>query len=274
MVIDLDEDDAATTRAIADLHRRRGELAAAARLTAEADAYERLLAHAAFWFDQIVTATDEDTLACRRRHRSTVAATVPNAVPVGLARPLRSAAHGPPSLLFVGNLNYLPNRDAAERLATHILPAFRRHFEAAALHLAGAGEAAARLARYPGVHVHGFVADLKPLYARASMSVLPLRAGGGSRLKILESFAYGVPVVATPIAASGLDVSDGNQLLVAEDDADLVDAALRIATDRDFAGQLAARAARFVAQKHDAAAIAARIADLAREPGAFECAPC
>ncbi len=60
MVIDLDEDDAATHRAIADLHHRRGELAAAARLAAEADAYERLADHAARWFDQIVTATDQE----------------------------------------------------------------------------------------------------------------------------------------------------------------------------------------------------------------------
>jgi glycosyltransferase involved in cell wall biosynthesis len=151
---------------------------------------------------------------------------------------------------------------------------FRRHFEAAELHLAGAGEAAARLAHHPGVTVHGFLADLGPLYARARMTIVPLRAGGGSRLKILESFAYGLPVVATPTAALGLDVSDGDQLLIAADNSDLVAAALRIATDSDFAGRLAARAARFVAEKHDEEAVAARIADLAREPDAFERTVC
>jgi glycosyltransferase involved in cell wall biosynthesis len=274
MVIDLDEDDAATKRAIADLHHRRGELAAASRLAAEADAYERLVAHAAPWFDQIVTATDRDSRACRHRHRSSAVTTVPNAVTVRVASPRRSHGHGPPSILFVGNLNYLPNLDAAERLAVRILPVFRHHFEAAELHLAGAGEAAARLAHHPGVKVHGFVADLGPLYARAAMTIVPLRAGGGSQLKILESFAYNLPVVATPTAASGLDVSDGDQLLVADDDSDLVAAALRIATDSDFAGRLAARAARFVAGKHDAEAVAARIADLAREPDAFERTVC
>ena len=171
--------------------------------------------------------------------------------------------------MFVGNLNYLPNRDAAERLARGILPLLRRHFEAAELHLAGAGEAAARLAHHPGVKVHGFVADLGPLYARARMTIVPLRAGGGSRLKILELFAHRLPVVATPTAALGLDVSDGEQLLIADDDADLVAAAVRVAMDRDFAGRLAARAARFVAERHDAEAVAARIADLAGDPDAF-----
>jgi glycosyltransferase involved in cell wall biosynthesis len=274
MVIDLDEDDAATNRAIADLHHRRGELAAASRLAAEADAYEWLVAHAAGWFDQIVTATDQDSRACRHRHPSSAVTTVPNAVTVGVASPSRSHGHEPPLVFFVGNLNYLPNRDAAERLAVHILPVFRRHFEAAELHLAGAGEAAVRLAHHPGVNVHGFVADLGPLYARARMAIVPLRAGGGSRLKILESFAYGLPVVATPIAASGLDVSDGDQLLIADDNSDLVAAALRIATDSDFAEQLAVRAARFVAERHDAEAVAARIADLAREPDALERTVC
>jgi glycosyltransferase involved in cell wall biosynthesis len=269
MVIDLDEDDAATKRAIANLHYRRGEPAAASRVAAEADAYERLIAHAACWFDQIVTATDRDAWACRHRHRSISVATVPNAVPVRVAGPRRSHGNGPPSVFFVGNLNYLPNRDAAERLAVRILPMFRRHFETAELLLAGAGEAAARLKHLPGVKVHGFVPDLGPLYARARMTIVPLRAGGGSQLKVLESFAYGLPVVATPTAASGLDVSDGDQLLIADDDSDLVAAAARIATDSDFAGRLAARAARFIARKHDAEAVAARIADLARGPDAF-----
>jgi polysaccharide biosynthesis protein PslH len=274
MVIDLDEDDAATNRAIADLHHRRGELAAASRFAAEADAYERLVAHAGRWFDQIVTATDQDSRACRHRHRSSTVTTVPNAVTVRNASPRRYHGHGPPLVFFVGNLTYLPNRDAAERLAVRILPAFRRHLESAELHLAGAGGAAARLGHHPGVKVHGFVADLGPLYARARMTIVPLRAGGGSRLKILESFAYGVPVVATPAAASGLDVSDGDQLLIADDNSDLVAAAFRIATDGNFAGRLAARAARFVAERHDADVVAARIANLAREPDAVERTVC
>jgi glycosyltransferase involved in cell wall biosynthesis len=274
MVIDLDEDDAATTRAIADLHHRRGEFEAASRAAAEADAYARLVAHAAPWFDQIVTATDQDARACRRRHGSSAVTTVPNAVTLSVASPRQPHGHGPPSVLFVGNLNYLPNLDAAETLAVRILPAFRRHFEAAELHLAGAGEAAARLAHHPGVKVHGFVADLGPLYARARLTIVPLRAGGGSRLKILEAFAHELPVVATPTAASGLEVSDGDQLLIADDDAGLVAAALRIATDGEFAGRLAARAARFVAERHDADVVAARIADLAREPGAPERTVC
>ena len=70
------------------------------------------------------------------------------------------------------------------------------------------------------------------------MTIVPLRAGGGSRLKILEAFAHRLPVVATPTAALGLDLSDGEQLLIADDDADLVAAALRIAIDSDFAGRL------------------------------------
>lgn len=268
MVLDIDEDDAATMRAIAELHCHRGETDAASRSVAEADAYASLAAHCLGWFDQIVTASDLESEALRRRHRLDVVTTVTNAVDARVAPKRRSHDNKPPSLLFVGNLDYVPNLDAAERLAASILPALRRRFPAAELHLAGAGKAAARFARLSGVHVHGFVADLGPLYDRAHVTVVPLRAGGGSRLKILEAFAYGLPVVATPVAAAGLDVSNGDQLLIADDDAELVVAALRIATDVNLAGRLAASAARFVAEKHDAEAIAARIADLARGPGA------
>ncbi len=269
MVLDIDEDDAATVRAIAELQSHRGEIDAARRSVAEAGAYARFAAHCLGWFDHIVTASDLESEALRRHHRLGVVTTVTNAVDARISAKRRSHDTKPPSLLFVGNLNYVPNLDAAERLATSILPALRRRFPAAELHLAGAGKAAVQFARRSGVHAHGFVADLGPLYDRASVTVVPLRAGGGSRIKILEAFAYGLPVVATPVAAAGLDVSDGDQLLIADDDTELVGAALRIATDVNLAGRLTVSAARFVAENHDIEAVAARIADLARRPRAI-----
>ncbi len=269
MVLDIDEDDAATVRAIAGLQSLRGEIDAAAHSVAEASAYERLSAHCLAWFDQIITASDLESEALRRHHHLGVVTTVANAVDVRALSKSRPRDNKPPSLLFVGSLDYLPNLDAAERLALSILPALRRRLPGAELHLAGAGKAAARFARRSGVNVHGFVADLGPLYQRANVTIVPLRAGGGSRLKILEAFSYGLPVVATPAAAAGLDLSNGDQLLIADDDAELVVAALRITTDEKLAERLAASAARFVAENHDAEAVATRIADLANRPRAI-----
>ena len=263
LILDIDEDDAATMRAIANLHSDRGESEAALRGVMEAQAYTRLAARGLSWFDQIVTSSELESAALRQNYNLPAVATVPNAVDVRRANPRRSAISGPPTVLFIGNLDYLPNLDAAERLATSILPALRQLDPAAELHLVGAGAGAAPLAQHTGVHVHGFVADLEPVYARANVTVVPLRAGGGSRLKILEAFAQGLPVVATPTAALGLDVNDGDQLLIADIDADLAAAALRVATDADLAQRLTASAAQFATENHDAETIAARFGTLA-----------
>jgi glycosyltransferase involved in cell wall biosynthesis len=158
-------------------------------------------------------------------------------------------------------MDYVPNLDAAEQLVTSILPALRQQASTADLHLVGSGDGATSLARYPGVTVHGFVDDLAPLYARADVAVIPLRAGGGSRVKILEAFAHGLPVVATSTAALGLDVENGDQLLIADTQADLVTAALHVVTDAKLAKHLVISAQRFVNENHDVDVIAGRISD-------------
>jgi glycosyltransferase involved in cell wall biosynthesis len=260
-VLDLDEDDAATLRAIADLHHRRGEAAEAAGAMAEAEAYRRMGGHCIGWFDQVATASKLEAEALPYQHSiGASVSTIPNAVATDVADAKAFARVGPATLVFVGNMDYMPNIDAAERLANSLLPAIRRRLPGAELHLAGSGRGCAKVMGRAGVRVHGFVADLARLYRLATVAVVPLRAGGGSRLKLLEAFAHGVPVVATAAAAAGLEVYDGEQLLIAEDDAGLVEAALRVATDIQLARRLTAAASRFVAEKHDLGQVAGQIA--------------
>ena len=73
------------------------------------------------------------------------------------------------------------------------------------------------LPRHPAAHFTGYVPDIRPVVARSWASVVPLRAGGGTRLKILESMALGTPVVSTSKGAEGLDVTDGENILIADD---------------------------------------------------------
>lgn len=259
-VLDVDEDDEVTLRAIADLHHRRGEADEAARAASEAGAYRRFADNCLDWFDQVVTASEAETEGLRRRCSvSAPIFTIPNAVETGIAHVGTREQPGPITLVFVGNMDYAPNFDAAERLADAIFPAIRRRLPGAELHLAGAGRGCAKMADRPGVRIHGFVADLAALYRLATVAVVPLRAGGGTRLKLLEAFAHGVPVVATAAAAAGLEVRDGDHLLMAENDEGLIAATLRIATDARLARRLVAAAAQFVAEAHDAVQIAGRI---------------
>ena len=140
----------------------------------------------------------------------------------------------PPTLLFVGHLGYAPNIDAAQRLALHILPGIQDHFPQARLLLAGRypKPAVGELADRKGVELHENPARLADLFSQSSLSLVPLRAGGGSRIKILEAAAWGIPVVATPIAAEGLVLEPDREILLADTDAELVRLAVALLTNR------------------------------------------
>jgi polysaccharide biosynthesis protein PslH len=121
-------------------------------------------------------------------------------------------------LVYNGALSYAPNKDAVLWFVEAILPKITEQVPEAHLVVTGRADAAPEsLRHHPQVRLTGFVPELAPVLAQAQVSVVPLRAGGGTRLKILEAWAAGLPVVATTIGAAGLDGSqDGEHLLLAD----------------------------------------------------------
>lgn len=262
LILDSDDDDEATLSAIADLYILRGDDPAANAARAEASTYSCFAAGCLPWFDQVLAASPIDARALAERHGLDNVATLRNAVSVGPPPAARFSVQEP-NLLFVSNLDYLPNRDAAERLATLLMPAIRKELAGARLHLVGAGGGIhiEHLGREPGVTMHGPVDNLTTLYRRADLAVVPLRAGGGSRLKILDAFANNIPVVATPEAAAGLDVHDGRELLLASSDEELVRAVFRVASDPELSVSLATGAWHYVSTHHELDTVAQSLAD-------------
>ncbi len=122
-------------------------------------------------------------------------------------------------LLFLGSLDWYPNLDAAEYLLEEILPLILAHLPEAKLRIVGRRsppDLAKRITRCSGVDFVGEVADVRPHIARAAVFLVPLRVGGGSRIKILEALAMGKAVVSTTVGAEGLAVRDGVHLLLAD----------------------------------------------------------
>lgn len=235
--LDLDDDDEA-------FHAASGD-------TAEAAAYRRLVATFGPSFARLAAASPDDAAALQRRHGVSVSV-LPNTVhpPTRLVR----APDPAPDLLFVGNLGYPPNALATKMLAETILPAVRRSsglpVTATIVGDYSGDETIARLATHPGVRLCGFVEDLQPLYDRATVAVVPLYAGSGTKIKLLEAFANQVPVVTTPAGVAGLGVESGVHLLVAEDEDQLVSHTVTLLRDATAARRMAAAAAAYVGEHH------------------------
>lgn len=162
----------------------------------------------------------------------------PPAVPLG-----RRAVGRPPTVLLPGFLRYLPNIDAATRLVHDIGPILQTRRPDVQIRLVGLGDARTEvLHRPPAVVVTGRVDDMATELGRADVVAVPLRHGGGTRIKILEAFAHRIPVVSTHLGAQGLAVRDGEHLLLRDGDADFASACLSLLEDEDLRSSLVERA--------------------------------
>ncbi len=123
-----------------------------------------------------------------------------------------------PLVLYVGSLSWQPNADAVKFLLRHVLPELKSKMPDVRIRVIGRGadDELIRMRDQPGVEILTNVDDVRPHLAQAHVLAVPLEAGGGSRLKILEAFAAGLPVVSTAVGAEGIDAEDGRHLLLAE----------------------------------------------------------
>ncbi len=157
-------------------------------------------------------------------------------------------SHATPVLLYLGALSWQPNAKAAEILAREVLPQVRQEFPTAVLKIVGRnpGPEVQALAALPGVEVHANVPDVGVYLAEATLLTVALDSGGGTRLKILEAFAAGLPVVSTPVGCEGIDAIQGQHLWIANREqfaSTVIDAlsAPQLATEFAERGRLLAR---------------------------------
>jgi len=153
-------------------------------------------------------------------------------------RPLRD---GPPTALFVGFQGYPPNADASRWLVEGIWPRVRQRLPDAELRIVGGQGESLHLAG-PGVVVTGAVGDMSAEIAAAHVAAMPLRFGGGTRIKVLEAFANGLPVAATPMAVEGIGCRSDQDLLVGSSASELAEACARLLTEDALRARLAAAA--------------------------------
>ena len=163
----------------------------------------------------VVTSSREEPVV-RSAAPGTPTAVVPNGVDIDHFTP-SGAAVEPNSLVFNGILDYRPNLDAAHSLVEDIWPRVLARCPGARLTIVGRAQTAdVRRLRRPGVTVTGEVADVRPYLHRAAVVAVPVRMGGGTRLKVVEGLAMGKAMVSTRLGCEGIAVADGEHLLIGD----------------------------------------------------------
>ncbi|MEO8849416.1 MAG: TIGR03087 family PEP-CTERM/XrtA system glycosyltransferase [Casimicrobiaceae bacterium] len=160
--------------------------------------------------------------------------------------------YDPNMIVFVGKMNYFPNEQCMIDFCRDTLPAIRRELPAARLAIVGSNptRAVRALARLPSVSVTGAVDDVRPYLHRAAVAVAPLEVARGTQNKVLEAMAAGVPVVASALAARGVDAVVGEHLLVGKTPEEFAQAVLSIMRDRTYRTRLAQLGRQRMLSKH------------------------
>ena len=214
--------------------------------------------------DQVWVCSEADARLVRKLyHPGAEVQVIPNTVDVASYERARPQPSAGPTLIFPGLLHYPPNQAAALFLIQEVFPRLVERRPAARLLLVGSHPSPALLDaahRHPHIVVTGRVPDTRPYFAQASVMVVPLFQGSGTRYKILEAFAAGLPVVSTAKGVEGLEAMPQTHFLPAESPEDFVDAILRLVTHPDQAQLLARSGFDLVSERYSLPVARSRIA--------------
>lgn len=252
--LDLDDIESRTHGRIEALYRANGLMRAAYGEAAEKRRNELLEIAAFRSFERIYVCSEEDRAALAPPRCPAELVVLPNAVhvPEPLPAPPRHSPAEPFRFLFLGTMGYYPNFDAVQWFCREILPILRRNaprpFEVTI-----AGSDSAGLFRgLPEVRCLGAVPAVAPVYDAADAVIVPLRAGGGTRIKILEAFSYRRPVVSTAIGAEGIRATPDVDILLGDSAEAFAARCAELMRNRDLADGLAENALRLVRRAYSA----------------------
>jgi len=201
-------------------------------------------------FDRVMTISEPDDADLRARNAEIRSVVVHQGVDTMYFSP-----HGGKeeqfSILWMAAFGWLPNRDSFWWFVRHIVPSIVRRMPDAIIYVVGSHPPPEVLAfRHPNVRVIGFVEDVREYVDRCSVAVVPLRIGGGIRLKLIELFAMEKAVVSTSVGCEGLEVEHDRHLIIADGVEEFAEAVVRLLDDQGRRKQLGSEAASFVRSRY------------------------
>lgn len=260
--LDLDDIESRTHRRIEALARANGQPEIASWAMSESRRYEMLEIAAFRKFHTVFVCSETDRATLSVRCPADVRV-LPNIAPAVDALP------APPSepfrFLFIGTMDYYPNFDAYEWFCKDVLPILQsqapRPFEVVV-----AGTASDSLPkRHKSVLLTGEAPDVRPLYQRAHAAIVPIRAGGGTRIKILEAFSFNRPVISTSIGAEGIEAMPDRDILLADSPFEFAQRCLELMARPELRDRLASNGLRLVQEKYSEPALRRLFAGMAAE---------
>ena len=267
LVADLDDDETESLARLAEIVTIYSSKAFGREFTLSAEltrqVFERELRH----FDVICICSERDRVRLQQTYPDVRVEVLSNTAPVlpSPTNPGKRASSDALRILFVGLLCYGPNIDAVELLVGGIVPEIRRRTDRKVLlDIVGreAGDDMIQRWTAAGAEVHNGPEDLTPFYERADIVAVPIRSAGGTRIKILEAFAHGVPVVSSPIGAEGLEVENGEHILIGDSIAEISEACIRLASDSILSASMARQARDLVERRYGPARVRSDLAQI------------
>jgi sugar transferase (PEP-CTERM/EpsH1 system associated) len=266
----------------AEIWRRHAETAAnpasRALLTQQWHRMLRFEGAAVRRFDLVLAVSNADGRTIERLYPGALKAPV-HVVQTGVDTAYYTPVERPPKrahLVFTGSMDWLPNEDGMTYFCREILPRIRRSEPDATLSIIGRSPTSAvtKLGEISGVEVTGRVDDVRPHVARGAVYIVPLRIGGGTRLKIFEAMSMAKAVVSTTVGAEGLPVTAGRDIVIADDPARFAQAVVHLIRDEAARRAVEAAARQLVVEKYDWSAVTsdfeAALERLTRKGGSVE----
>jgi sugar transferase (PEP-CTERM/EpsH1 system associated) len=205
--------------------------------------------------DRVVAVSKADAEALRQLDPTVRADVIPNGIDTSFYRRdvVKPLALAPHALVFTGTMDFRPNVDAVLWFAQEVLPLIQQTVPDVHFYVVGQRPHARLevLRGQPAITLTGGVADTRPYVADAAVYVIPLRMGGGTRLKLLEAWAMEAPVVSTRLGAEGFEVRHERELLLVNDEAEFARAVVELLIDPDRAQALGQRGRMFAAAHYD-----------------------
>jgi glycosyltransferase involved in cell wall biosynthesis len=270
LVLDLDDDECSRSARMLSRMEQDNDIHAVKRGKVDEAQLRLLEKMMAPRFNAICLAGIDDCPVVQARYPRVAVHHLPNAIDIPDNSNDREASSDPnpaANILFVGALYYAPNADGICYFVEQVLPLVEKIAGIrVTLRVVGADplRRVTDLARNPSVTVHANVSSVAPFYEQATLCIVPLRVGSGTRIKILEAFSYRRPVVSTHLGAEGLAVNDGDQLLLADEPEAMAQACTTLLSDRQVRDRIVSSAYEWVFRNHTIANVEAAMDSIYR----------